>query len=442
MSIINKSYSMLIGSIIGVFLAAMESIIISRYLGPGGVGRYQLAITLCITVVTLFSFGIGQANIYFINIKRFSVDKLATNSILYATVIGIISSPLLFMIFILGNDYTGTFSIYIISTMSLCIIFTLMHVFLGQMLIAQMKILQFNLSSLISKFISIVLFLIVAINGVLNTETAVVIYVIYNFLAACLSCYFIQGAFCYIFNLDRVILKNTLFFGLKYHWVNLLNVLDQNLATIFICIMLPGQFDGIGYFTRAIAICTFIRFIPVSLSNLLFAHWAKHNISEMTRQLEKAVRIYTCFASIICAFNIIFGYELICLFYGSAFLPALPLLKILSIQQILWVASSAFQSFYFAAGKPSFVTLNLIITYVVDIIAIIFLIPYIGLIGVAIAMTLGQMINVIINIYIGKNQYSLIPLNCFKIGISDIKYIGFNTCIGSFIKTFKGYSAL
>lgn len=422
MSIFDKSILIVSGSVAATLLSAIESIIISRNLGPEATGQYQLAVTLSITVVTVFSLGIGQANIYFLNTQKLGVEKIVNNTLIFSVIFGLISSIVLLLVFYFCNKLTGYFSNYVIVSLSFSSIFVLLHVFFGQILIAQMSILQFNVSSLSSKIFSIMAFVAMSIFSALNSENAIIIIVLYNIFAAIITGFFIRKYLFYSFRIDFLEIKSTICYGFKIHLGNLLLALDHNLSTIFIGILLPGEFEGIGYFTRAIAICTFIRFIPISLSNLLYAYWTRNNKCEMVFQLERAVRIYALIGSAILVFLVLYGEDLIYIFYGKAFLPAFSILKVLLIQQICWMISNCFQTFFLAAGMPNIITFNLLICNLLSITGMLLLIPTIGLIGAAYAITFAHAISLIINLGVAKKRFSLSPYNCFKISINDLKF--------------------
>ncbi len=410
---------MVSGSIATTLLAAIESIIISRILGPEATGQYQLAITITITVVTLLSVGIGQANIYFISTQEFSDEKIVNTTLVLSIIFGSISTIILQSLFYFFNKFTGNFSKFVIISISLSSLFVLLHVFFGQILIAKMRILQFNISAFLSKMFSIIVLLLLAIFNALNIENALIIVVLQHILAAFITMLFIKEYIFSAFAFDFCAVKKTICYGAKIHFGNLLFVLDHNLSTIFIGLLLPGEFEGIGYFTRAIAVCTFIRFIPISLSNLLYAYWAKNNTIEMVLQLERAVRIYILFGSLVFIALILYGQDLISMFYGKAFIPAYSILKILSIQQILWIVANVFQSFYLAAGNPKLITYNLLICNLISAIGMLIFIPLAGVIGAAYAITVAHAINLFLNLYIAKKKYSLSPYSCFRIGIVD-----------------------
>jgi len=77
-----------IWSVIGV----VSGVILARCLGPENRGVLALVLLLPSTVVTIVKFGVSQANVYTINRRRVSIDAVASNSLVMAIVLGLLSA--------------------------------------------------------------------------------------------------------------------------------------------------------------------------------------------------------------------------------------------------------------------------------------------------------------------------------------------------------------
>jgi O-antigen/teichoic acid export membrane protein len=73
-------------------LGLVSGVILARWLGPHDRGILALALLLPSTVLTLVKLGVSQATVFFINRKEASVDQVASNSVLLALVLGLVSA--------------------------------------------------------------------------------------------------------------------------------------------------------------------------------------------------------------------------------------------------------------------------------------------------------------------------------------------------------------
>jgi len=73
-------------------MGVVSGVILARWLGPENRGVLALVLLLPSTVVTIVKFGVSQANVYTINRRKASIDHVASNSLVMAIVLGLVSS--------------------------------------------------------------------------------------------------------------------------------------------------------------------------------------------------------------------------------------------------------------------------------------------------------------------------------------------------------------
>lgn len=420
MSIIRKSLVMIGGSAATLFLSAVQGIIVARILEPAGTGQYQLAITLSITVTTFFIFGIGQANIFFLNHHKADPQRIVANSILFSVLTGFLAALTLYFIFSFGQKYMGRFSNGVELIFSLSLLFMLLQAVMGQILIAEMRVMEFNISQLATKSVAVLLIGALACTGVLTAGSALVAVALSQVLAFFLTLLFLRNHLSLCFTPDFTLLWKTIRYGLQLYTVNLLLILDQYISMIFIGLLMPGEFAALGYYSRAVAICSLIRLVPFSLQNMLYSHWAGLNEKQKVSQIEKALRIYLIVGITIVAGIYLAGRYLIIILYGKTFLPAYPVLLILGVQQVMWMMSNVFQSFFSSSGMPMLTTCNLIITTGLSAVGMVLLIPPMGIVGAAWCITVAHLVSVVINFILARKFFGLSIINCFHVNLNDI----------------------
>lgn len=72
-------------------MGVVSGVILARWLGPHDRGILALVLLLPSTVVTIAKLGVSQANVYYINREKVSVDRVASNAVLLALVLAALS---------------------------------------------------------------------------------------------------------------------------------------------------------------------------------------------------------------------------------------------------------------------------------------------------------------------------------------------------------------
>jgi O-antigen/teichoic acid export membrane protein len=83
-----------IWSVMGV----VSGVILARWLGPHDRGILALVLLLPSTVLTLVKLGVSQATVFFINRKEATVDQVASNSVILAILLGVLSSAVVLVL--------------------------------------------------------------------------------------------------------------------------------------------------------------------------------------------------------------------------------------------------------------------------------------------------------------------------------------------------------
>ncbi len=73
-------------------MGLVSGVVLARWLGPHDRGILALVLLLPSTVLTLVKLGVSQATVFFINRKEATVDQVASNSVILALLLGLLSS--------------------------------------------------------------------------------------------------------------------------------------------------------------------------------------------------------------------------------------------------------------------------------------------------------------------------------------------------------------
>jgi len=97
MKFYNTIISVFSTRVVEKFIRQINSVIISRSLGPGGVGLYTLFFALAKNLHTFSEFGMGASGIYFIRRKLSDEKKIIENVVCFSLVVGLLLALLVFI---------------------------------------------------------------------------------------------------------------------------------------------------------------------------------------------------------------------------------------------------------------------------------------------------------------------------------------------------------
>ncbi len=406
-------------AVLGVAL----SIVISRALGPEGTGKFQLAYTLALTVVTFLFFGVGQSNIYFLNKHKADPKRVVSNSLLFSSVFGLISLCVILALFRFNPEYTGQYPLFVVGAFSVAMPFFFTTAVLRKVLMAEMQVVRYSLSQLTVNTLMLTATGVLAALGLLTTDLAIL----------CLSGAFLVDLAVLLLFLrkhlsfpplpDLSLLWRTIKYGLQLYLVNMLVNVNQQMPILLLGVVLTGDFDSIGFFSRAFTICGLIRLLAQGTSMLLYSHWSAADEEAKRRQVAQVLRLTVVLNVVMVSAVLFLGEYLIILMYGREFLPAYAPLKILVFQQALAVLSKIFQSFFSGSGRPYLSAISMAAANVVLAIGLVVLIPRDGIVGAAYAALAGQITSVGIYLIQARYHYGLGVLECLVIRPQDAKLV-------------------
>lgn len=139
-----------ITNILVFLLSIPTSIIIARVLGPQGKGIYALVILIPGLLYQLGNLGLGGANIYFIGRKKFNLTDVASTSLTFGLGISVFLAILFLLAYELFlHPFFKDVEPSLIYLVLLAVPFSIVPVYFRYILLARLKIKEFNLLNII-----------------------------------------------------------------------------------------------------------------------------------------------------------------------------------------------------------------------------------------------------------------------------------------------------
>lgn len=381
----------------GIF-AFLIGVIIARTLGPSGKGVVSLLVYFSLILSLLLSFGLNTANAYFIGRNNSRTKAIISNTLFFSCIVGTVCVIFLLVMrgFILRqflkNVPPNYLVIALISTPFLLLTRNLITIPQG---LSKFK--EFNLLSLttsVSKLLFIVFFLLILKSG---TAGGIWAYT-FSSISAAIVCILIIGRTEKPgLSIDFPLLKTTLRYGGKTYIGVISELLNYRLDLLIVNYFLNPQ--SVGFYAVALGMAELVRYLPRAVARTLFPRVAS---SKNLKKEQFTIMVFrnALFLSIIGgACLCVFANYFILWIYGPSFIPAVPLLQIIIFGIVASGTSNLLVVYFCGKGKPEYFTYVSLISLGSVVSLDLILIPTVGVIGAAIALTLSYLIAGVICVY-------------------------------------------
>ena len=370
--------------------SVVAGIIVARWLGAGGLGQLAVINVTVGTLVQLASFGLPSANTYFIAQDNRQLRAAATNSLVFALLIGALLALGLTGVAKWRPEFFGFIPSKLIAIAALSLPFQLLT-FIGlNVFLALGRIMQFNLLDLAGQsfvLVNAVIALLVMQAGLwelvsLNTIASVLIGVLMIVLL---------GRFAARLNhqlpwrIDLPLFRRMLGYGLKFHISILAGALIFR-ADLLVVNHFRGAAEA-GVYSVTSQVALMLMLLPGVIATLLFPRVT----AEQDAQGETTCLVsrHTAFVLLLCCLAAIPLSHLLPLLYGRAFSDVTVQLLILLPGVYLIGIESVLVQHLNAAGLPRAIPLFWIVTLVTNVVLVFALVPRFGARGAAVASTLS-----------------------------------------------------
>jgi len=374
-----------------VFVGFATAIILTRKLGPAGLGIYAVAGVIGTMGVKFTNLGINTAHTYFLSRDKNLASQIFMNSIIFSFIVSFILLifGLLFYKSIPNLISLNTLLIFLIF---LWILFSLIYLFLSHMIMAISDVSGFNWIELISKVAFLVLLVALIPFGTISVELAFIL----------LLLTLVLGVFLCVFRLKtKVILKKftpslklfklSVKYGIRIFITTSLAYTILRLDTLIIDHFLGAA--QTGYYAVSSRVFDMLTLLPAALMTVLLPKMSSSKSIDDSITLMKKSRlsliIFYIPSLVIFAF---LAKPLILIFFGNEFLPSvIPMLILLPGVFFLGI-SNPLILFLHSLGYPISGIWAWVLTLIANISLNFILVPKYGISGAALAATLSQMI--------------------------------------------------
>ncbi len=360
-------------------------IVLARWLGPHDRGALALVLLLPSTVVTLVKFGTAQANVYTINRGKGSLDAVASNALCLAIFWGLVSSS---VVWLWRDHLTGTL---LSGVPDWALVFALIRVpillldnYLFSILQATGNFATYNSRRVVAELLWLALITIGLVVLDLGLAGALVIYgvawvlhVVWLFVAMSREIRFRP-------TIDWPLLRETYSFGVRsYLQILTQHMLLRNSSYMVSYFLGPAN---VAFYTIAVRLSELILVLPQAMGVVLYPKLAsleKGEVHRLTAETCRRSLLITLPAAGALAW---LGPQLIVLWYGDAFQPAVAPLRWAALGVVLMSIYVILSRDFTSRAEQRINTLSGLVALAVNVLLNLLLIPKWGIVGAAVAI--------------------------------------------------------
>ncbi len=375
-------------------LAILSNIITARTLGPFGKGSYSLIVLVSMLLVTVSGLGIGLANTYFVGNKKHAVKDIASNSIIFAFISGIIIAAIFIVYYYLTKpSYLADVDARCLVIALFAMPFFLAYTYLQCILLGVKRIKHYNAVTLTQPASFLVLLVILLITHKANLQYTVIAWVI-SVLGTTIISFILLRRVTGFGGFKWRVFKDSVAYGVKGHIGNILGQFHYRLIMFLVGYYLGNTF--VGYYSVAVSLAETLWFFPGAVGTILFASTTGLSKEEANQKTPKICRTCIFITAITALILLALSKYIINILFGKEYIYALGPFTILLFGVLVFTLSKVLANELNGRGRPIIGTIAAAIALTTNIIFGILLIPRYGMTGAALASTVSYSIDGIV----------------------------------------------
>ncbi len=371
--------------LIGIGL--ITSVIVARILGPEGRGLYGVSLTIVAIGVQFGNLGLHASNTYHVARNPMALPALMGNTLLVSFGLGGIGAALSWIIF---SQWPGLAPVHgKLLVMSLVWIpFGLAYMLVQNLLLGINEIHRYNVIELVGKILGLSLIGLTVFCGIVSVELILLAGFTASVVSLIMSIWQLQHHFHHPPFLSLALLREDFGYALKAYFGAFLAFLVLRVNLLMIQYML-GEKQA-GYYSIAVTLGDMVYLLPVAAGTILFPRLSSMLVNREKWNLTKKASLLIGLAmTLLAGCAALLANPIIRIFFGQAFMPALPAFIWLLPGIVLLSINTCYMNYFASIGMPIITVVSPGIAAVVSISVNLKLIPRLGIVGASMTSTIS-----------------------------------------------------
>lgn len=375
--------------------------VLARILGPDGRGSLAVCVVFTTVLTLFFSVGVDTSVLYFVSSKKLTLSE----GLIYTFIIGVLCS-LIAMIAGWSLLHTGLSFIdkasYSDFLLALWIIPTSLFGKVYHRLLTAVELFNhFAALTLLRATLQLFLTIGFVYVAALAVKGGILVLIVTEMivLSVCLI------VFLRRFRIDLIKpsltkLQDMFWYGAQFYLGKISTLTKDQIGTIILAFFATEA--EIGWFALAARLVQQIQMIPQAITVALFPRIASDK--EGKRQLvARSARVVTLVCGSIYLVIALFASPLITWVFSEKFLPAAPLLQILSVGAVAYSSAKVYLSYLVASKRPGLASIIVALGVIINITLLWYFFPKLGVVAAAWSTSANYIATSIILMFVFKH---------------------------------------
>ena len=422
MSFLRKALLVNSSEILVIGLGTLQAILLSRYLGPAGIGQYAVIITAVALTTQFCSCGVPYAMLLYSKQNPSKINTYFMNSFWTGLVLAAFGGIVLVFVVFTITGYFGELPWYALLLIGFQLPFTIFYFLFRNALLIKMEARKLSITRITMLASNCGIVAILCFTGVITIPLAIFARVATLGLVAGICWWFVRNYFDASIKPSAEYSKKILVMGLRQNVADLVKLANIQINIILIKYLIDS-FESVGYYSRGQQISNLMLSSSAAVLPLLFSKWAAIAEKDLAPTVEKVMRFITTMGIFIIAVILLSGKWLVLLMYGAKFLPAVEPMMILVPASMLYLFNRTIMLLFGSRGIPEYSVIILVTGTVVTTCVCFAATPYYGIVGAAWSTLLGNLVMLATGLIIIRKKYKVRLRKCWVITRRDLRGI-------------------
>ena len=409
-------------AIVGIGFSVVQTVILTRVLGPDGIGRYSLVQGALMLAAQLFSFGFPLSYLYHSQHNRRFNQKYLMNAFWLILFSGLIGGLILAFLMYCKQHYFGSYPFWIYLVVVVYMPVVIHSAVLRNDLMIDIQAKRLSLMKLSTVIGHVLIVLCFYLLGLLNVNQAIL-----AFFFMALIRFVMGGVWSYKkldFNIfpDAKTSKELFLMGIRQSWADLAVLVNGKISLLVIKFVMD-DFGEVGYYSRGQRIAMLLVIASQAVLPLLFSRWAAIAEEKLAENVQRVLRVSFAMVAVMIAGILIFGKWILLVLYGSEFLSALSPMMILVPGAGLYLVSRTLMQLLGSRGRPEVSAGVLLVSSTLTVILSFILTSIWSIKGAAVAELTGNIVLLTLLLYIVSRIYNINLSKSLLVTKNDLKGI-------------------
>lgn len=422
MSLLRKAILVNSTAFLCLGISICQTVILTRVLGPGGIGQYSVITAVLMVATQFFSLGLPLSFLFYSQHDPNNNQKYLMSAIWACLILGAIGGLGIATLVYMRTSYFGVVPWFALVAIAIHIPIVIQSMIARNNLMIAIEARRISLMSLSVSIGSVCLVLMFYALGHLGVGQAVLCFVATGIIRLSLGGYWMRNKVDFSKKLSWRVSRKLGFMGVRQSWTYLMVIVNSQVS-ILIVKYLIDDFDDVGYFSRGLRIAVLGITASQSVLPILFSRWASLPQEKLITHVEKVLRFASTAAIAAVVGILLTGKWVILLLYGKDFLPAVQSMRILVPGAATYMVSRALIELLGSRGRPEISAILLGMTVIMNILLSWLLVPEMGIAGAALAATVCNIVLLVSLAMIVKRRHQIRLTRCLWLSFSDYRDI-------------------